>query len=86
MRSQDLPYRTNVGIALFNRQGRVLIAHRLRNDGPEIILPGGAFSAVEKCRQIHELVPRIQKVEVEDLLPCHTFVDGIYGGMVAGQP
>jgi putative (di)nucleoside polyphosphate hydrolase len=40
MTSQDLPYRTNVGIALFNRRGRVLIAHRLRNDGPEIILPG----------------------------------------------
>lgn len=40
MTSQELPYRTNVGIALFNRQGRVLIAHRLRNDGPEIILPG----------------------------------------------
>jgi putative (di)nucleoside polyphosphate hydrolase len=40
MTSQELPYRTNVGIALFDRQGRVLIAHRLRNDGPEIILPG----------------------------------------------
>jgi putative (di)nucleoside polyphosphate hydrolase len=40
MTSQKLPYRTNVGIALFNKQGRVLIAHRLRNDGPEIILPG----------------------------------------------
>ena len=40
MTLQELPYRTNVGIALFNRQGRVLIAHRLRNDGPEIILPG----------------------------------------------
>jgi putative (di)nucleoside polyphosphate hydrolase len=40
MTSQALPYRTNVGIALFNRQGLVLIAHRLRNDGPEIILPG----------------------------------------------
>ncbi|MBV9739405.1 MAG: RNA pyrophosphohydrolase [Hyphomicrobiales bacterium] len=40
MSSQDLPYRMNVGIALFDMQGRVLIAHRLRNDGPEIILPG----------------------------------------------
>ena len=40
MSSQDLPYRINVGIALFDMQGRVLIAHRLRNDGPEIILPG----------------------------------------------
>jgi putative (di)nucleoside polyphosphate hydrolase len=33
------PYRQNVGIALFNHDGRVLIARRLRNDGPEIILP-----------------------------------------------
>jgi putative (di)nucleoside polyphosphate hydrolase len=36
----DLPYRLNVGVALFNTQGRVLIAKRLRDDGPEIILPG----------------------------------------------
>ncbi|KFG68821.1 RNA pyrophosphohydrolase [Microvirga sp. BSC39] len=33
-------YRPNVGIALFNREGRVLIARRLRDDGPEIVLPG----------------------------------------------
>jgi putative (di)nucleoside polyphosphate hydrolase len=35
-----LPYRPNVGIALFNAEGRVLIARRLKDDGPEIILPG----------------------------------------------
>jgi putative (di)nucleoside polyphosphate hydrolase len=35
-----LPYRQNVGIALFNAAGCVLIARRLRNDGPEIIMPG----------------------------------------------
>ena len=34
------PYRPNVGIALFNEQGRVLIGRRFRDDGPEIILPG----------------------------------------------
>jgi putative (di)nucleoside polyphosphate hydrolase len=34
------PYRPNVGIALFNAQGLVLIAQRLKDDGPEIILPG----------------------------------------------
>src|SRR5918995_6608591 len=33
-------YRPNVGIALFNRAGRVLTARRLRDDGPEIVLPG----------------------------------------------
>lgn len=33
-------YRPNVGIALFNAAGRVLIARRLRDDGPETILPG----------------------------------------------
>ena len=34
------PFRMNVGIALFNAAGRVLIAHRHRDDGPEIILAG----------------------------------------------
>jgi putative (di)nucleoside polyphosphate hydrolase len=34
------PYRPNVGIALFNHSGRVLIGRRFRDDGPEIILPG----------------------------------------------
>ena len=36
----DKPYRPNVGIALFNAGGRVLIAKRLRDDGPEVIYPG----------------------------------------------
>jgi len=36
----DKPYRPNVGIALFNAQGRVLIAKRFKDDGPEIIYPG----------------------------------------------
>jgi putative (di)nucleoside polyphosphate hydrolase len=34
------PYRPNVGIALFNAHGRVLIGHRFKHDGPEYILPG----------------------------------------------
>lgn len=40
MRTNDLPYRLNVGVALFNRDGRVLIAKRLRDDGPEVVYPG----------------------------------------------
>jgi len=36
----EKPYRPNVGIALFNPAGLVLIGHRFRGDGPEIILPG----------------------------------------------
>jgi putative (di)nucleoside polyphosphate hydrolase len=40
MGSDRLPYRPNVGIALFNKAGRVWIARRLRDDGPEIIAPG----------------------------------------------
>jgi len=36
----DKPYRPNVGIALFDARGHVLIAHRFKDDGPEIILPG----------------------------------------------
>ena len=38
--SDPRPYRPNVGIALLNAQGLVLIAKRFRDDGPEIILPG----------------------------------------------
>ena len=38
--SVSKPYRPNVGIALFNASGQVLIGRRFRDDGPEIILPG----------------------------------------------
>jgi putative (di)nucleoside polyphosphate hydrolase len=38
--SEPKPYRPNVGIALFNADGRVLIGRRFRDDGPEIVLPG----------------------------------------------
>ena len=37
---EEKPYRPNVGIALFNAAGRVLIGRRFRDDGPEIVLPG----------------------------------------------
>jgi putative (di)nucleoside polyphosphate hydrolase len=37
---ENRPYRPNVGIALFNAAGQVLIGRRFRDDGPEIILPG----------------------------------------------
>ena len=36
----NFPYRPNVGVALFNAQGRVLIAHRFKDDGPEIVMTG----------------------------------------------
>lgn len=36
----SLPYRPNVGVALFNREGLVLIARRIADDGPEVIGPG----------------------------------------------
>ena len=36
----DKPYRPNVGVALFNSEGKVLIGRRFKDDGPEIILPG----------------------------------------------
>jgi putative (di)nucleoside polyphosphate hydrolase len=38
--TEEKPYRPNVGVALFNASGQVLIGRRFRNDGPEIILPG----------------------------------------------
>jgi putative (di)nucleoside polyphosphate hydrolase len=38
--SDDGLYRPNVGVALFNAAGHVLIGRRFRDDGPEIVLPG----------------------------------------------
>jgi putative (di)nucleoside polyphosphate hydrolase len=38
--TSDPLYRANVGIALFGPPGRVLIARRFKDAGPEIILPG----------------------------------------------
>ena len=35
-----LSYRPNVGVALFDVRGRVLIARRIGDDGPEVIGPG----------------------------------------------
>jgi putative (di)nucleoside polyphosphate hydrolase len=35
----DKPYRFNVGVALFNAQGRVFLG-KAKTEGPEIILPG----------------------------------------------
>ncbi len=48
------PYRPNVGIALFNAQGRVLIARRFRDDGPEIILPGREWQMPQGGIDEHE--------------------------------
>src|ERR1700760_4257754 len=39
-RFMQKPYRPNVGIALFNAAGQVLIGRRFKDDGTEIILPG----------------------------------------------
>src|ERR1700685_1829771 len=54
----EKPYRPNVGIALFNASGEVLIGRRFRDDGPEIILPGlewqmpqGGIDAAENPRE-----------------------------------
>jgi putative (di)nucleoside polyphosphate hydrolase len=38
--AEEKPYRPNVGVALFNASGQVLIGRRFRDDGPETILPG----------------------------------------------
>jgi putative (di)nucleoside polyphosphate hydrolase len=40
MRGADAAYRPNVGVALFDALGRVLIARRIGDDGPEVIAPG----------------------------------------------
>jgi hypothetical protein len=56
--TETKPYRPNVGVALFNAFGHVLIGRRFRDDGPEIVLPGlewqmpqGGIDANENPRQ-----------------------------------
>jgi len=72
----DKPYRPNVGVALFNPAGRVLIGRRFRDDGPEIILPGlewqmpqGGIDADENPRDaaMRELWEETGAVSVEYL-------------------
>ena len=53
----DKPYRPNVGITLFNAGGLVLIARRIKDDGPEVIyrgqewqMPQGGIDANEDPR------------------------------------
>lgn len=48
------PYRPNVGIALFNPSGQVLIGRRFRDDGPEIILPGLEWQMPQGGIDMHE--------------------------------
>ncbi len=48
------PYRPNVGIALFNASGQVLIGRRFRDDGPEIILPGLEWQMPQGGIDAHE--------------------------------
>ena len=55
--TEQKPYRPNVGIALFNASGHVLIAKRFKDDGPEIIyrglewqMPQGGIDANEDPR------------------------------------
>jgi putative (di)nucleoside polyphosphate hydrolase len=52
--SDSKPYRPNVGIALFNASGAVLIGRRFRDDGPEIILPGLEWQMPQGGIDAHE--------------------------------
>jgi putative (di)nucleoside polyphosphate hydrolase len=66
MNSDPQIYRPNVGIALFNGHGRVFLARRMKDDGPEVIFPGhewqfpqGGIEAEEDpyqaaLRELHE--------------------------------
>ncbi|MGE3146527.1 MAG: RNA pyrophosphohydrolase [Pseudorhodoplanes sp.] len=48
------PYRPNVGVALFNADGRVLIGRRFRDDGPEAIYPGLEWQMPQGGIDAHE--------------------------------
>ena len=50
----DKPYRPNVGIALFNAGGLVLIARRIKDDGPEVIYRGQEWQMPQGGIDAHE--------------------------------
>jgi len=60
--TDEKPYRPNVGIALFNPSGEVLIGRRFRDDGPEIVLPGLEWQmpqgGVDPGENLHEAAMR----------------------------
>lgn len=47
-------YRPNVGIALFDAGGRVLIARRIKDDGPEVIMQGREWQMPQGGVDPHE--------------------------------
>lgn len=51
----------------------------------KIILAIGAIHAVEEGGKFDELMTRIQKIEVEDLLLGHILLDKRYDGIVTQQ-
>lgn len=57
---QDLPYRPNVGIVLFNHQGLTLVGERLDNKGSWQYPQGGVDAGEDEdaaaCRELHEEV------------------------------
>jgi putative (di)nucleoside polyphosphate hydrolase len=54
LQPEPKPFRPNVGIALFNASGRVLIGRRFRDDGPEIIVPGLEWQMPQGGIDAHE--------------------------------
>ncbi|WP_252511312.1 RNA pyrophosphohydrolase [Phreatobacter aquaticus] len=62
----ERPYRPNVGIALFSRQGRVLIARRIGDDGPEMIEPGFEWQMPQGGVDPGEDLERAARRELEE--------------------
>jgi len=80
MCAADATYRSNVGIALFNRHGWVLIARRTGDDGPEIVAPGFEWQmpqgGIEPGEDIEAAARRelaeetgVTRAELLDILP-----------------
>lgn len=65
MTHSSLPYRPNVGIALFNRDGLVF-AGRSRNAGPEIVLPGLEWQMPQGGIDEHEDIVAAARRELQE--------------------
>lgn len=85
MKYEDLPYRPNVGIALFNKEGLVFVAERIEMDGAWQ-MPQGGIDANEdiEIAALRELKEEIgtdnaEILKVHDQKICYDFPQNLLG-------
>ena len=91
----DLPYRPCVGLAIFNREGKVLVAERLDNNTAWQMPQGGIDEGEDLTQAAYrEMLEEIgtDKAEILEIMPENLFYDlppellgKLWGGKYRGQ-